>query len=652
MLKSVLIANRGEIACRIARTAKRLGMRTIAVYSAADERALHRRICDESYFIGGAEPRESYLSIERLIEAAKFSGAECVHPGYGFLSESADFAEACEQAGLVFVGPPPAAIRAMGLKDRAKVLMQKAGVPVVPGYHGERQEPAFLNEQADAIGYPVLIKPAAGGGGRGMRRVDRGTDFADALTGAVREAASAFGGSRVLIEKYVSAPRHIEIQVFADGHGNTVHLGERDCSLQRRHQKVIEETPAPGMTDRLRAKMGAAAVEAARAVGYAGAGTVEFVADGSRELREDGFWFIEMNTRLQVEHPVTEEVTGLDLVAWQFRVASGERLPLQQPEIRFDGHAVEARVYAEDPENGFLPSTGKIVGLELPGSVRVDSGVEAGGEVSPFYDAMIAKLIAHAETREAALDRMTRALDDTVVAGVRSNVAFLRALCASSGFRQGRFDTGYIERNLAALGAVPRQGVDGGAAAFGLVRLLTVDQPIGTANDDGAFDAASPWAARDGFQFTGIRALGVPIMADGESKDAKVAYGSDGMTVLVDDEAPTADAKAFVSNREAYVVRHGRQTRIRLQDFSAAVAQSAGGDGTVRAPMHGKLLGLFVRAGDAVAVGQRLAVIEAMKMEHTLRAPIAGTVTEVAVSEGLQVVEAAKIMVIAPDKSE
>ena len=396
MLKSVLIANRGEIACRIARTAKLLGMRTIAVYSAVDGRALHRRVCDESYFIGGAEPRESYLSIQRLIEAAKLSGAECVHPGYGFLSESGDFAEACAQAGLVFVGPPPAAIRAMGLKDHAKALMQKAGVPVVPGYHGERQEPAFLKEQADAIGYPVLIKPAAGGGGRGMRRVDRGADFADALAGAVREAASAFGGSRVLIEKYVSAPRHIEIQVFADTYGNTIHLGERDCSLQRRHQKVIEETPAPGMTDRLRAKMGAAAVEAARAVNYAGAGTVEFVADGSRGLREDGFWFIEMNTRLQVEHPVTEEVTGLDLVAWQFRVASGERLPLTQSEIRFNGHAVEARVYAEDPENGFLPSTGKILGLQLPSSVRVDSGVEAGGEVSPFYDAMIAKLIAHA----------------------------------------------------------------------------------------------------------------------------------------------------------------------------------------------------------------------------------------------------------------
>jgi 3-methylcrotonyl-CoA carboxylase alpha subunit len=651
MFKSVLIANRGEIACRIARTAKRLGMRTIGVYSAADAHALHRRLCDESYFIGGAEPRESYLSIERIIEAAKLADAECVHPGYGFLSESADFAEACAQAGLVFVGPPPAAIRAMGLKDRAKALMQKAAVPVVPGYHGERQEPAFLKQQADAIGYPVLIKPAAGGGGRGMRRVDQGADFADALAAAVRETASAFGSSRVLIEKYVSAPRHIEIQVFADAHGNVIHLGERDCSLQRRHQKVIEETSAPAMTERLRAKMGAAAVEAARAVGYAGAGTVEFVADGSRGLREDSFWFIEMNTRLQVEHPVTEEVTGLDLVAWQFRVATGEPLPLAQSEIRFKGHAVEARVYAEDPENGFLPSTGKIVGLELPGGIRVDSGIEAGGEVSPFYDAMIAKLVVHAETRETALDRMTRALDETLVAGVRNNVAFLRALCASSEFRQGHFDTGYIDRNLAALGAVPRKGIDGAAAALGVARLLTLDhRQAATADEDEAVDA-SPWAATDGFQFSGIRSLTVPIAVDGEAKDASVTYGQDGVKVSVGGEAPAADAKAFVSNGEAYVVRSGRQTRVRLQDFSVAVAQSTGGDGTVRAPMHGKLLGLFVRVGDPVTPGQRLAVIEAMKMEHTLRAPIAGIVTEVAVEEGTQVVEAAKILVIAPDKA-
>ena len=453
MFNSVLIANRGEIACRIARTAKRLGMRTIAVYSAADANALHRRVCDEAHFIGAAEPRDSYLSIERLLEVARNSGAECIHPGYGFLSESGDFAEACAQAGLEFVGPPAAAIRAMGLKDRAKALMEKAGVPIVPGYHGERQDAKFLKQRADAIGYPILIKPAAGGGGRGLRRIDNAADFETELEGAVREVAAAFGSGRVLIEKYVAAPRHIEIQVFADRHGNIVHLGERDCSLQRRHQKVIEETPAPGMSEQLRARMGAAAVEAARAVGYVGAGTVEFVADGTKGLRADGFWFIEMNTRLQVEHPVTEEVTGLDLVAWQFRVAAGEKLPLVQEQVRFDGHAIEARVYAEDPEHGFLPSTGPIVGLDLPADVRVESGVEAGGVVTPFYDPMIAKLIVHAPSRAAALDRMVDALDRTRVAGVRSNVAFLGALCRAPHFRDGHVDTGFIDRHLTALGA-------------------------------------------------------------------------------------------------------------------------------------------------------------------------------------------------------
>src|SRR5580693_6030783 len=383
MFESVLIANRGEIACRIAKTAKRLGMRTVAVYSTADEGALHMRLADEAYLIGEAEPRQSYLNIERLIETAKKANAQCIHPGYGFLSENADFAEACTKAGIVFVGPPAEAIRAMGLKDRAKALMEKARVPVVPGYHGERQDAKFLKEKAYEIGYPVLIKPAAGGGGRGMRRVDKHADFEAALEGAIRESQSAFGSGRVLIEKYVASPRHIEIQIFADKHGNVVHLGERDCSLQRRHQKVIEEAPAPGMTPELRAQMGAAAVEAARAVGYVGAGTVEFIADGTKGLRADAFWFIEMNTRLQVEHPVTEAVTGLDLVEWQFRVASSEKLPCEQSQVRFDGHAIEARLYAEDPESGFLPSTGRIVALELPADIRVDSGVEAGGEVTP-----------------------------------------------------------------------------------------------------------------------------------------------------------------------------------------------------------------------------------------------------------------------------
>ena len=647
MLRSVLIANRGEIACRIARTAKRLGMRTIAVYSAADADALHRRICDEAYFIGQPPPRDSYLAIERLIEVAKKSGVECVHPGYGFLSENADFAEACGRAGLVFVGPPPAAIRAMGLKDRAKALMEAAGVPIVPGYHGERQDAKFLREKADEIGYPVLIKPAAGGGGRGMRRVDKHADFAEALDAAIRETTGAFGSSRVLIEKYVAAPRHVEIQVFADCHGNVVHLGERDCSLQRRHQKVVEESPAPGMTAPLRAKMGAAAVEAARAVGYVGAGTVEFVADGSGELRADGFWFIEMNTRLQVEHPVTEEVTGLDLVAWQFQVAAGEKLPLQQSQIGLDGHAVEARIYAEDPENGFLPSTGPIVALELPDDVRVETGVEAGGAVTPFYDAMIAKLVAAAPTREAALDQLATALDRTLVAGVRSNVAFLGALCRAAEFRQGNVDTGFIDRNLTRLGAVAR-GPDRAAAARGVVCLLAGDGSGGAnaLNEAGSFD--SPWSARDGFQLGDTRSVIVPILIDGEGTDAKVSYGGDGITVAIEGAVAASDARVFAAGEDIYVLRHGRQTRVRLRDFSAAAAAAEGGDGAIKAPMHGRVLELLVGRDDRVVAGQRLAVIEAMKMEHTLRAPFAGKVGRVAVGVGAQVVEGGEIMLIQP----
>ncbi len=646
MFSSVLIANRGEIACRIARTAKRLGMRTIAVYSAADAHALHRRLCDEAHFIGSAEPRDSYLNIERLIEVAKKSGAQCVHPGYGFLSESSEFAEACSQARLVFVGPPAAAIRAMGLKDRAKALMEKAGVPIVPGYHGERQDAAFLKAQADLIGYPILLKPAAGGGGRGLRRVDSAPEFEAAFEGAVREVAAAFGSGRVLVEKYIAAPRHIEIQVFADGYGNTIHLGERDCSLQRRHQKVVEETPAPGMTPSLRAKMGAAAVEAAKAVGYIGAGTVEFVADGTAGPREDAFWFIEMNTRLQVEHPVTEAVTGLDLVAWQFQVAAGEKLPLGQAQIRFEGHAIEARVYAEDPDHGFLPSTGIIVGLSLPTDVRVDSGVEAGAEVTPFYDAMIAKVIAHAPNREAALDRMTSALQRTLIAGVRSNVAFLGALCRAPAFRAGKVDTGFIDRNLAALGAVPHEP-DYATAALGVSRLI--EREIARAGEESSADAAgtvSPWAARDGFQLGGTRSITIPILVDGEGADADISYGPGGADVTVAGAKPATDANVYETPGEIYVLRHGRQTKVRLRDVSTQAAEGTTGDGVVKAPMHGRVLELFVRLGDTVAGGDRLAVIEAMKMEHTLRAPFAGVVTAIAAEQGMQVVEGGEIMVI------
>jgi 3-methylcrotonyl-CoA carboxylase alpha subunit len=649
MFNSVLIANRGEIACRIARTAKRMGMRTIAVYSAADAHALHVRSCDEAYLLGPAEPRESYLSIGRIMEVAKLARAQCVHPGYGFLAENADFAKACAQAGLVFVGPPAAAIRAMGLKDRAKALMEKAGVPIVPGYHGERQDGKFLKEKAYQIGYPVLIKPAAGGGGRGLRRVDRHAEFDAALESAIREAEAAFGSSRVLIEKWIASPRHVEFQIFADQHGKAIHLGERDCSLQRRHQKVIEEAPAPGMSPELRAQMGAAAVEAAKAVGYAGAGTVEFIADGSKGLRPDAFWFIEMNTRLQVEHPVTEAVTGLDLVEWQFRIAAGEALPLTQSKVRIDGHAVEARLYAEDPANDFLPSPGPIVALRLPSDIRVDSGVEAGDEVTPYYDAMIAKLIAHAPTREAALDRLTAALDRTLIVGPRSNVALLAALTRSREFRQGRIDTGYIDRSLAALGAVA-QGPDLAAAAFGVECLLTASAPAeADAADNDNFAAFSPWSARDGFQLGGTRALAIPVVIDGESADATVSFGQDGARVVIGGvPAATTEAEAFTAGDEIFVLRHGRQTRVRLRDFSIPQAAGEIGDGIVKAPMHGKVLELFVRAGAHVTSGQRLAVIEAMKMEHTLNAPFAGVVVRISAAAGAQVVEGAHIMVIEP----
>src|ERR1041385_2671954 len=436
MFASVLIANRGEIAVRVARTAKRLGMRVVAVYSDADAGALHVRVADEAYLIGPPPARESYLVIEKIIEAAMLAHADCIHPGYGFLSENPRFAEACADAGIAFVGPPPSAIRAMGLKDQAKARMEKAGVPVVPGYHGELQDPKFLKEKAYQVGYPVLIKAVAGGGGKGMRRVDKHAEFDAALEGAAREAQSSFGDARVMIEKYVTAPRHIEMQVFADSHGNVIHLNERDCSLQRRHQKVIEEAPAPGMMADVRAAMGRAATEAARAVGYQGAGTVEFIADGARGLRPDGFWFMEMNTRLQVEHPVTEAITGLDLVELQFRVAAGEKLPLAQADVQVNGHAAEARLYAEDPERNFLPSTGTLTVLEFPKGegLRIDTGVERGSVVSPYYDPMIAKVIAQGPNRREALARLATALGETIVVGPRSNAAFLSRLAGHPEF--------------------------------------------------------------------------------------------------------------------------------------------------------------------------------------------------------------------------
>ena len=650
MFKSVLIANRGEIACRIARTARRLGLRTIAVYSEADRGALHVRASDEAYAIGPPPAAQSYLAIDNLIACAKAAHADCIHPGYGFLSENAEFAQASLDAGIVFVGPPVDAIRAMGLKDRAKVIMDAAGVPIVPGYHGELQEPRFLKQKAYEIGYPVLIKAVAGGGGRGMRRVDRHADFESALEGAQREAKASFGDARVLIEKFVTCPRHIELQIFADHHGNVVHLGERDCSLQRRHQKVIEEAPAPGMGPELRATMGAAAVAAAKAAGYVGAGTVEFIADGSNGLNAAGYWFMEMNTRLQVEHPVTEAITGLDLVEWQFRIAAGEKLPLAQHQVKFDGHAAEARLYAEDPEHGFLPSTGKLISLEFPKAegVRIDNGVETGGEMTPFYDPMIAKLIAHGKNRTEALDRLAVALDETIIVGPRSNAGFLAMLCRSPAFRTGEFDTGFIDRNLINLGAEPQE-LDRAAVALGAQKLLAQEQTRVVETQERETDEpVSPWHAADAFQLSGTRRLALPILAEGEVVAAEVVYGPQGPIVSVDGISAALDAVAVADRDAVFVLRRGRQTRVSLRDTTLDEAGDQDKSGLVRAPMHGKVLSLLVEKGMHVKHGQRIAIIEAMKMEHTLVAPVDGTVVEIAVAMDAQVAEGGKVMRIDP----
>jgi 3-methylcrotonyl-CoA carboxylase alpha subunit len=650
MLESVLIANRGEIACRIIRTAKRLGMRTISVHSDADADALFVRMADEAHLIGPAPARESYLVIDRIIEAAKKSCAASIHPGYGFLSERAEFAETCAANGIVFVGPPGSAIKAMGLKDAAKTLVQQAGVPVVPGYHGARQEPDFLRQKAYEIGYPVLIKAVAGGGGKGMRRVDRVADFEAALESAQREAANAFGDPRVLVEKYVLSPRHVEIQIFADAHGNVVHLFERDCSLQRRHQKVLEEAPAPGMTPEMRAVMGNAAVEAARAVGYVGAGTVEFIADGREGLKPDRFYFMEMNTRLQVEHPVTEAITGLDLVELQFRVASGERLPFAQDDLTIEGHAVEARLYAEDPEKEFLPSTGKLWALEFPQveGIRIDTGVEAGGEVTPYYDPMIAKVIACAATREEALDRLAHALGETVVAGPKTNIAFLKRLCEAPDFRAGRFDTGFIDRNLQALGAVPLSS-DPAAIAAGALYLVERDRErilIAASERAGGLDG--PWWADDGFQLLGQRETGLPLIVDGETSTVTVAWDADGCSVSLADRSDQ-DFTIVEAGEDVIVLHGGRQTRVASHDPFDVDLEHIDEGGSVKAPMHGKLIALYVKPGDRVEKGQRLAIVEAMKMEHALVAPADGEVVEVAAALGDQVAEGARLVMLKED---
>jgi 3-methylcrotonyl-CoA carboxylase alpha subunit len=663
VFKSLLIANRGEIACRIIRTARAMGLKTIAVFSEADADAPFVRQADDSRLIGPAPARDSYLVIEKIIAAAQETGAEAIHPGYGFLSERAEFAEACAAAGIIFVGPPPSAIRAMGLKDAAKALVEKAGVPVVPGYHGERQELDFLRQEADAVGYPVLIKAVAGGGGKGMKRVDKAAEFEASLASAKREAKGAFGDERVLVEKYVEAPRHVEMQVFADRHGNVVHLFERDCSLQRRHQKVIEEAPAPGMTAEVRAAMGKAATEAARAVGYEGAGTVEFIADGRGGLKADRFYFMEMNTRLQVEHPVTEAITGLDLVELQLRVAAGEKLPFTQADIKPKGHAVEARLYAEDPEKRFLPSTGRLFVLKFPSAdgIRIDTGVEEGGEVTPYYDPMIAKIIAHAPTRLAALDKLAAALGDTLVAGPKTNVAFLKKLCEAPGFRAGTFDTGFIDQNLEALGAAARP-VDAEAVRLGALALVN---DLWAAHFNGRDptrpDAASPWDNFDAFQLGPARRQTLKLVVDNKPQAVELVWGEPaarfegiGLAAVFGGGRTTyarflrEDRRQFVrAGNRLIVVRDGRQTSIVVEDpFPADIEHLDDAGGVVTSPMHGKLIQLLVKPGDKVKKGERVAVVEAMKMEHALLAPQDGIVSEIAAEAGAQVKEGARLMVI------
>jgi 3-methylcrotonyl-CoA carboxylase alpha subunit len=654
MFANVLIANRGEIACRIIRTARRLGIKAIALHTPADRGAMFTRLADEAHEIG--EGSHGYLDGQAIVGLAQRIGAESLHPGYGFLSENADFAEACARAGVVFVGPPPLAMRAMGLKNSAKTLMQKAGVPVVPGYHGDNQNPKFLREKAYEIGYPVLIKAIAGGGGRGMRRVDAHVDFEAALESAGREAQGAFGDGRVLIEKYVASPRHIEMQVFADSHGGCVHLFERDCSLQRRHQKVIEECPSPGLPEETRAAMAKAATDVALAVGYQGAGTVEFIADASRGLGPDAYYFLEMNTRLQVEHPVTEAVTGLDLVEWQFRVAAGERLPLRQEDIVCRGAAIEARIYAEDPEHNFLPSPGRILELSLGAEpadpeVRVDTGVAAGDSVTPFYDAMIAKLIVHSGTRAEALAGLNSQLDLAVVIGPKTNLAFLRALMRSPEIAAGTFDTGFIDARLTSLGATPRP--PNASAVLAAARRLLDRRDVGRPSRPSPLSPFDPWAIADSFELIGARRVGLDVLVDGKPERLHVVEEGDHWLETAGRPDPAASLQApptlFETPEGIYAFAEGRQAYVELIDPLERSAGPEEGDGGVRAPMHGRVAALFVVEGDTVETGQRLAVVEAMKMEHALTAPFAGVVCEVVSAVGEQVEMGERILRVEPN---
>ena len=656
MFSSLLVANRGEIACRVMRTAHRMGLRTIAVYSDADAHAPHVAMADQAVRIGPAAPRESYLNIDAVIAAAKASGAEAVHPGYGFLSENAAFAEACAKAGLVFVGPPASAIRAMGLKDAAKTLMAKAKVPVVPGYHGDNQASDHLAREATRIGYPVLIKAVAGGGGKGMRRVDAAGEFVAALEGAKREAQSAFGDARVLVEKYVERPRHIEIQVFADKHGNAVYLFERDCSLQRRHQKVIEEAPAPGMPAEMRRAMGDAAVACAKAIGYQGAGTVEFIVDASRGLKSDAFYFMEMNTRLQVEHPVTEMITRLDLVEWQLRVAAGEALPLKQSDLKIHGHAVEVRLYAEDPSTGFLPSSGRLVRLKLPEAtshIRVDAGVVEGGEVSTYYDPMIAKVIGWDETRSGALTHLADALETAEVAGLRSNLGFLIAALRSKGFADGDIDTGFIERHKAEL--VPPVGEVPDDALL-MATLFTLSERRSRARSHSPWDVIDGWrlgaAQQEVLRFhvgetertvgIGYQVRGFRLSLGSRSVEAEVRRESDG-SLVAEIDGRQLPGRVLRIGRDLAVMLKGSTYTLTPFDPLEAAEHSDTGARDLVAPMPGKIIQVLVKKGDAVKRGQAVAILEAMKMEHTLAARADGVISELPWAAGDQVSEGAVI---------
>lgn len=650
MFEKILIANRGEIACRVMETARKMGVKTVAVYSDADAGAKHVALADQAVHIGGASPSDSYLKGDVIIAAALETGAQAIHPGYGFLSENPGFVDAVEAAGLTFIGPSADAIRAMGLKDAAKALMEEAGVPVVPGYHGANQDGAFLADQAVAIGYPVLIKAVAGGGGKGMRLVEQPSNFAEALASAQGEATTAFGNADVLIEKFVTSPRHIEVQVFGDG-DKAVHLFERDCSLQRRHQKVIEEAPAPGMTEDMRAAMGHAAVRAAETIGYKGAGTIEFIVDGSDGLRPDGFWFMEMNTRLQVEHPVTEAITGVDLVEWQLRVAAGEALPKSQGELTITGHAFEARIYAEDVPKGFLPATGTLSHLQFPNAARIDSGVRAGDTISPWYDPMIAKLVVHGPTRDVALKQLERALRWTEVGGTVTNVSFLALLAAQPDFVAGRVDTGLIARDLdrlaaqpvacskarsvAALTAMGLMPLDGSAPLATLVLWSPLTHNVTLVHNDAPFEVAvqvndtGDFTVQVGETSHHVHHTGATWWVDQTKVSARMARDKDVLTV-------------FWGNGYVFDV----------VDPLARAAEDVAGGNVIVAPMPGVVKAVFATPGQVVALGDRLAILEAMKMEHSLLAPRDGVVDEVMVVAGTQVEDGTALIVLVEDETD